>query len=134
MCMQMPKGQHARLNDESDDEASAKKVEFAELTFRIDKCDSIPTGTACYLGNVPTELRARLIENLNHANKTKPVCSGGTVERDQIKGVPLQTILNWVSASGYDFRQFAASGDDAAGGYRVYLFTKGHVADHDRLD
>ena len=52
-----------------------------------------------------------------------------SLERDQIKDVPLQTILNWVSASGWVFRQFAASGDDDVEGYRVYLFTRGHAAD-----
>ena len=56
MATKQSKGQHARLNDESDDEASAKKaLEFAELTFRINKCG---VDTLCYLDNVPTELRS----------------------------------------------------------------------------
>ena len=66
---------------------------------------------------------------MNHANKGKSVRFQGTLKRDQIKGVPLQTILNWVSASGWVFRQFAASGDDDVEGYRVNLFTRGHAAD-----
>lgn len=131
--MKMAGGKHARLSDDQDSQrgVSAKRavrvpMKFAELTFRISRCGD---PTVCYVESVPEELRFDLIERLDMANMTREVSFQFTLDRDEMKGVSLPTVLEWVHESGWDYKQFAPSGETPKEWWRVYLFTKEHVAD-----
>jgi len=97
-------------------------MRFAEFTIKVgyySTCDTI-----CYVINVPQDLQARLIATIEHDDAQK--LKGYSFEKHtkQMKGVPLATILNWVTASGWTLRTSDAWGNDQSTSWRSYLFTE----------